>query len=238
MNFKSKLVLKINDIRLSNTSANILSRWNFKNEVLPLLQTDSQVDSLILWDWGCGFGEETKQACKIGFKKIYSFDITKYPAFETVLEQEKHVVFTLISEDVKYETIERPDIIVCHHVLEHIDDDCATLKFFHNFIKEGGLLLLCVPPITNLTTLKRRLFGKNAFSDPTHVREYTIEEVQQKLVNEKFSVMNLFTSGFGVPFPGFAMMARLIDPDRFVEKKIWFKNILFTHDSINVIARK
>ena len=37
------------------------------------------------------------------------------------------------------------DVVICHHVLEHLPDPCATLEGFHRFLRPGGRLLLAVP---------------------------------------------------------------------------------------------
>ena len=42
------------------------------------------------------------------------------------------------------------DVVVCSSVLEYVDDDRSLLKMFHDFLRDGGFLLVSVPDIRSL----------------------------------------------------------------------------------------
>ena len=126
-------------------------------------------------------------------------------------------------------------IVHSHHVLEHCTNDLDILIFLRKAINSEGILLLSVPTITNLITLINRFFtGGNKFSDKTHLREYTREEIIWKLNKAGFKVEAFFTSGFGLPIRCWGLISRIVDPNRYIEKLI--PDIFFLHDSLNFIC--
>jgi SAM-dependent methyltransferase len=73
-------------------------------------------------------------------------------------------------------TVDAPfDAIACFNVLEHIDDDRATLRRFRELLEPNGHLLLLVPA-------HPRLFGS---LDRTfeHSRRYTLDDLRAKLAD-------------------------------------------------------
>jgi SAM-dependent methyltransferase len=65
------------------------------------------------------------------------------------------------------------DTVVCLNVLEHIEDDRATLRDFHGALEPGGRLILIVPALGRLYgTLDEHL---------RHFRRYEKEELEGKM---------------------------------------------------------
>jgi SAM-dependent methyltransferase len=71
------------------------------------------------------------------------------------------------------------DVILCSHVLEHVDDDRQAMREFARVLKPGGWALLLVPISVEATfedpsitdpALRKRLFGH-----PEHVRQYGMD---------------------------------------------------------------
>lgn len=55
------------------------------------------------------------------------------------------------------------DVVLCNHVLEHVDDDLIAMKEIHRVLKPGGFAILLVPffnPVPDKT------FGDPAVTDP------------------------------------------------------------------------
>ena len=81
--------------------------------------------------------------------------------------------FPLAPEDRAELQGERIDTIVCMNVLEHIEDDCSTLKDFAQVLPSGGHLVLLVPAMKALYgTLDEHLH---------HFRRYTKDELRAKV---------------------------------------------------------
>ncbi|MGH9368696.1 MAG: glycosyltransferase [Thermoanaerobaculia bacterium] len=72
------------------------------------------------------------------------------------------------------------DTIVCCNVLEHIEDDRATLSDMHAVLEPGGRLVLLVPALA-------RLFG-TLDEHLRHFRRYERAELEQKLAAAGFAI--------------------------------------------------
>jgi SAM-dependent methyltransferase len=71
------------------------------------------------------------------------------------------------------------DVVLCNHVLEHVDDDMAALKEIRRVLKPGGFAILQVPffsPIPEKTMEDRLVTGRRErerlFGQADHVRRY------------------------------------------------------------------
>ncbi len=69
------------------------------------------------------------------------------------------------------------DYVICFQVLEHIQEDKAFLKEIYRVLRPGGKLILTTP--NRLTTLSR---------NPWHIREYTIQELEELMAKVEFEV--------------------------------------------------
>lgn len=62
------------------------------------------------------------------------------------------------------------DIVLCAHVIEHVDDVQACLAWFRKILKPGGQLLLVVSKPHWCTTLLRFVWGHRAYRSPKVVK--------------------------------------------------------------------
>jgi glycosyltransferase involved in cell wall biosynthesis len=91
--------------------------------------------------------------------------------------------FPLQDADLAELRAEGVDTIVCMNVLEHIDNDTATLKDFADVLPTGGKLVLLVPSLKALYgTLDQHLH---------HFRRYARDELHAKVRNAGFEVETL-----------------------------------------------
>jgi SAM-dependent methyltransferase len=77
----------------------------------------------------------------------------------------------------------RIDTVVCLNVLEHVEDDRAALRNFHEVLVDSGRLILLVPAF-------RFLFGSMDRADG-HFRRYTRRELAAKVSERGFSIESL-----------------------------------------------
>src|SRR5204862_4713690 len=68
---------------------------------------------------------------------------------------------------------ERLDTVVCLNVLEHIEDDRASLRAMHDLLQPGGRLVLLVPSLRALYGTLDEALG--------HFRRYVPAELSEKL---------------------------------------------------------
>jgi SAM-dependent methyltransferase len=101
---------------------------------------------------------------------------------------------------------ERLDTVVCLNVLEHIEDDRASLAAMHDLLQPGGRLVLLVPSLRALYGTLDEALG--------HFRRYTRRELSTKLEGAGFRVRHLeYFNLAGVPgwwFAGRVLRRRLI----------------------------
>src|SRR2546423_1456953 len=87
---------------------------------------------------------------------------------------------------------ERLDTVVCLNVLEHIEDDRASLRAMHDLLQPGGRLVLLVPSLRALYGTLDEALG--------HFRRYVPDELRTKLQAAGFRVRHLeYFNLAGVP---------------------------------------
>ena len=92
------------------------------------------------------------------------------------------------------------DVVSCKHVIEHIPQDRKCLNDMFLLLKKTGQLNLAVPNRHNLRTKWRtKLKMKNPYTDSTHLREYSKEEVLDLLKESNFEVKSVEMRGFTPP---------------------------------------
>src|SRR5256885_1460028 len=87
---------------------------------------------------------------------------------------------------------ERLDTVVCLNVLEHIEDDAASLRAMHDLLRPGGRLVLLVPALRALYGTLDEALG--------HFRRYVPDELRAKLSAAGFRVRHVeYFNLAGVP---------------------------------------
>jgi SAM-dependent methyltransferase len=85
------------------------------------------------------------------------------------------------------------DVILCSHVLEHVEDDGKAIREFHRVLKPGGWAILQVPVSSELeetledTEVKTPEERELAFGLKEHVRKYGLD-YKDRLENAGFTV--------------------------------------------------
>ncbi len=101
---------------------------------------------------------------------------------------------------------ERLDTVVCLNVLEHIEDDRASLRAMHDLLEPGGRLVLLVPALRALYGTLDQALG--------HFRRYARRELATKFREAGFQLRHLeYFNLAGVPgwwFAGRVLRRRLI----------------------------
>ncbi|MCB0464729.1 MAG: methyltransferase domain-containing protein [Aequorivita sp.] len=105
--------------------------------------------------------------------------------------------------DYKYDITQIPlekdffDLIICYHILEHIEDDKKAMEELHRVLKPNGICVIQTPfkdgeiyEDFSKKTPKERL---EAFGQEDHVRIYSAEGLQQRLKENGFQDIEIKT---------------------------------------------
>ena len=84
------------------------------------------------------------------------------------------------------------DLIICYHVLEHVEDDQAALSELYRILKEGGSCIIQTPfkdgeiyEDDSIITAEDRL---KHFGQEDHLRIYSIDGLKERLLRSGFEV--------------------------------------------------
>jgi len=86
------------------------------------------------------------------------------------------------------------DVILCSHILEHIQEDVAVIRALYNGLKKGGTLIVYVPTserrvLASLDRTIHKMVRKAGMPLPhDHIRYYTREELCGKLERQGFYI--------------------------------------------------
>ena len=92
------------------------------------------------------------------------------------------------------------DVVLCHHVIEHIQNDIQVLRECRRVLRPGGLLLLGAPQENAwLGRMVRRLHPR-LYAEGEHVNFYTIADLRRRLERCGFSRIEHRVVGFLFPW--------------------------------------
>lgn len=103
------------------------------------------------------------------------------------------------------------DLVICNHVLEHIDNDIVAIQNIFSILKEGGIAILQVPfsrmikrdfKIKNVNSNKDRL---KIYGQEDHVRIYSEKEYMEKLKKVGFKLVIEDMKNYKVHKPSYGL---------------------------------
>lgn len=166
--------------------------FNFRSE---FFLKHVQADDVVL-DVGCGSGkllEILSGSIKLGIGIDWDA-----PSIEKVQAKKSHtnldfIVGNILTYDFPALVRDRQiGIAVVSHVLEHIEH---PIEFLHNLA--CPVLLICVPSQENWLAALKKHYGLPYFTDPTHFREYTRQELVEHLAGAGYSCDEIGFNGEG-----------------------------------------
>lgn len=87
---------------------------------------------------------------------------------------------------------EKFDLILCYHVLEHIEDDASAIKELYRVLKNGGTALIQTPfkegEIYEDFSIRTEEERTKHFGQKDHVRIYSVNGLKQRLKKNGFTV--------------------------------------------------
>lgn len=163
-------------------------------EVLELVEQPG-----LVLDVGCGAGDNAR------YLKVKGCQVDGISISETELQEARKYLqsgylFNLeegLPDQVK---INRYDVIICSHVLEHICYPEKVLDDIHHCLKKDGKLIVALPNLFHYKSRLQLIKGNFNYQDAglwdnTHFKWYTYKTGQQLLEKNGFTVTKQFVSG-------------------------------------------
>ncbi len=150
------------------------ARRNIISAVLERLRLPNNTDIL---EVGCGSGGNLEMFSRFG--NVYGVEYDSY-ALEKARDrgigdiEQGALPYNLPFEDSSF------DLVALLDVLEHIDDDAASLSTLYDRVKSGGVLLLTVPAYQWLWSSHDEIHG--------HKRRYTRKVLRTLVESSGFTV--------------------------------------------------
>ena len=141
-------------------------------------------------DFGCSRGRISALMSQLGFR-VLGLDKV-YNSWWQNLENSNFVVFEA-SEKLPFKD-RSFDIILAFLALEYIPKDAAIMQEFNKKLKEKGHLIVQVPNKKH----PRYLLTRRKLA-PSHLREYSIEDITNLLETNNFRVEKIWTEKFYSP---------------------------------------
>ena len=133
-------------------------------------------------DIGCGLGF-LLSALDSEWKEIHGVEVSEYAAEHSSQYGRIHI------GDVKSANYPKNyfDVVVMHHVIEHMEDPIVVMLEVRRILKLNGILLLGTPDFDSGCA---RRFGENyrLLHDPTHVSLFTNESMHRFLRDNMFII--------------------------------------------------
>ena len=79
------------------------------------------------------------------------------------------------------------DVVLCHHVIEHVDDPVGFIKGVNSIMKPNGVLVIGTP---NFDSAMARRYGHRyrMLSDPTHISLFSDMSLRDLLIDNMFDI--------------------------------------------------
>ena len=92
------------------------------------------------------------------------------------------------------------DLLLCSEVLEHHPDDASLLQEIRRLLSPGGRAILTTPNLYTLRNRIRIVRGKKPLIEiREHLREYSLEELREKIARAGIQIVRFTSVGFYLP---------------------------------------
>ncbi len=177
-------------------------RHHFAKRIRYLIRTIKKLSKnkqkLLLLDAGCGDGAVTRYLESLDNVVVYGMDYNPLRISRVNGIIPNRVVLGSVEatgfKDDKF------DLILLHHVLEHVHDDLGVLNEMHRILKVGGFLIIGYPNEgCFLAQLRNRILEPYILRATDHVHFYTEEKMLDLIEQTDFEVFKIHRIGFFTP---------------------------------------
>jgi len=160
-------------------------------------------------DIGCGDGANLRHLVRIPGSTVFGTDYNMDRLLKARGNLKGQVL--LILSDILENNFRKDyfDIVLCNHVLEHIERDLDALSAIYTILKPGGLLILGTPNEGAFTwQLNYRVVQPYIMERTDHVHFYTASRLKKLVEKAGFYVEQTRFIGWGVPHTAVDMLLR------------------------------
>ncbi|MDN3550797.1 class I SAM-dependent methyltransferase [Mucilaginibacter aquaedulcis] len=178
------------------------------NLLINYLRPIETTPSARILDIGCGKGALICALFNLGFENVTGVD-------KFIPEEVDHGYGVRV---LKKELTELPahsyDLLIMHHVLEHVDDQVAEMKECHRLLKERGVLMISIP----LLGKAWEIYGGNwvQLDAPRHYVLHTMKSLSLLAERTGFKIQNVIFDSSAFQFLGSELYEKdipLVDPE-------------------------
>lgn len=171
----------------------IISERNFTYRIiLPFIKKNLEGRPKKILDIGCGSGTLSLYLASQGHS-VHGIDISRRAINICVQSAKdlgiKNVTFEVINFLEDKITNQKYDVILLLEVIEHLENDIASLKKIYHKLNPGGLLILSTP--SSNAPLYRLGLTRDFDKKVGHLRRYQREELVKKIQHCGFQVIEI-----------------------------------------------
>jgi predicted SAM-dependent methyltransferase len=178
------------------------------NFLLDYLRPLQATPSAQILDIGCGKGALICALFNLGFENVTGVD-------KFIPEEVDHGYgVKVFKKDLTELRANSYDLLIMHHVLEHIDNQIAELKDCYRLLKRGGILMVSIP----LLGKAWEIYGENwvQLDAPRHYVLHTMKSISLLAERTGFKIKEVIFDSTAFQFLGSELYKRdipLTDPE-------------------------
>ena len=162
-----------------------------RRESMHAFICDKLPDDAAVLDIGCGFGEISGMLGKI-CKSVVGIDLDR-PKLQHALDHYSSENVTFICGDALTfleENQQHYDVLICSHILEHLDDPSGMLRRFKDYF---SYIYIEVPDFDNshINLVRQRLNIPLNYTDDDHVQEYDRNEMEMLITSLNMNIAHV-----------------------------------------------
>ncbi|MFA6245492.1 MAG: class I SAM-dependent methyltransferase [Mucilaginibacter sp.] len=178
------------------------------NKTLGYLKPINTMPNAKILDIGCGKGQLISLLFNEGFQHVTGVD--KFIGHEI----DHGYGVKVLKKDLSELPSNTYDVLITHHVLEHMDEQVKELKECHRLLKKGGVFLVCIPILGEVWDIYKENWVQ--LDAPRHFVLHTLKSMDLLAEKAGFTIKQTIFDSTAFQFWGSELYERgipLMEPD-------------------------